>query len=103
MIVVGVDTHKATHTFVGVDAVGHQLGELTVQATTAGHMAALAWAREAFGIDLVWGLEDCRNLSRRLERELLDAGQQVVRVPPHLMAYTAPRHGPGASPTPLMR
>jgi transposase len=34
------------------------------------------------------GIEDCRNLSGRLERELLDAGQQVVRVPPHLMAYT---------------
>ena len=88
MVVVGVDTHKATHTFVGVDAVGRKLGELTVRATTVGHMTALGWAREAFGNDLVWGIEDCRNLSGRLERELLDAGQQVVRVPPHLMAYT---------------
>lgn len=88
MVVVGVDTHKVTHTFVGVDGVGRKLGELTVRATTVGHMTALGWAREAFGNDLVWGIEDCRNLSGRLERELLDAGQHVVRVPPHLMAYT---------------
>ena len=88
MVVVGVDTHKATHTLVGVDAVGRKLGELTARATTVGHMAALGWARAAFGNDLVWGIEDCRNLSGRLERELVDAGQQVVRVPPHLMAHT---------------
>jgi transposase len=73
VVVVGVDTHKKTHTFVGVDAVGRKLAELTVRATTVGHMTALGWAREAFGNDLVWGIEDCRNLSGRLERELLDA------------------------------
>jgi hypothetical protein len=33
-------------------------------------------------------VEDCRHLSRRLERDLLAAGQQVVRVPPKLMANT---------------
>jgi transposase len=88
VIVVGVDTHKATHTLVGADAGGRQLGELTVRATSAGHLKALGWARELFGADLVWGVEDCRTLSSRLERELLDAGQKVVRVPPHLMART---------------
>jgi transposase len=88
VVVVGVDTHKATHTFVGVDAGGRKLGQLTVRAITAGHLTALGWAHEAFGPDLVWGIEDCRNLSGRLERELLDAGQKVVRVPPHLMAHT---------------
>jgi transposase len=88
VVVVGVDTHKATHTLVGADAGGRQLGELTVRATSAGHLKALGWARELFGADLVWGVEDCRTLSSRLERELLDAGQKVVRVPPHLMART---------------
>ncbi|WP_242460642.1 IS110 family transposase [Mycobacterium paragordonae] len=88
MFVVGVDTHKTTHTFVAVDSVGQQLGELTVKAVTGGHLSALSWARQKFGADLVWGIEDCRNLSGRLERDLLDAGQHVVRVPPHLMAYT---------------
>ncbi len=88
VVVVGVDAHKATYTLVGADAGGRQLGELTVRATTAGHLKALGWARDLFGADLVWGIEDCRNLSSRLERELLDAGQRVVRVPPHLMART---------------
>jgi transposase len=88
VVVVGVDAHKATHTLVGVDAGGRKLGELTVQATTAGHIKALDWARNVFGCDVVWGIEDCRHLSLRLERDLLDAGQQVVRVPPQLMART---------------
>ncbi len=88
MIVVGIDVHKATHTLVGVDAGGRKLGELTVQATGEGHMKALGWARRVFGSNLIWGIEDCRNLSSRLERDLLDAGQRVVRVPPQLMART---------------
>ncbi|MGE2817941.1 IS110 family transposase [Mycobacterium heidelbergense] len=88
MIVIGVDAHKATHTLVGVDGGGRPLGELTVPATSAGHIKALDWARSAFGRDLVWGIEDCRQLSSRLERDLLDAGQRVVRVPTKLMART---------------
>jgi transposase len=44
------------------------------------------WARERFGPKAVWAVEDCRHLSARLERDLLTAGQQVVRVPPKLMA-----------------
>ena len=31
-------------------------------------------------------LEDCRHLTRRLEQDLLMAGQRVVRVPTRLMA-----------------
>jgi transposase len=88
VVVIGVDTHKATHTLVGVDAAGRKLAELTVQATTAGHIKALGWGRRQFGSDLVWGIEDCRHLSSRLEHDLLDAGQRVVRVPAQLMART---------------
>ncbi len=88
MVVIGVDTHKKTHTFVGVELSGRKLGELTVPATTAGHLRAFGWAQEKFGTQLIWGVEDCRNLSRRLEQDLLGSGQQVVRVPPHLMART---------------
>ena len=90
MVVIGVDTHKATHTLVGADAGGRKISELTTPATTAGHLKALGWARRQWGedADLLWGIEDCRNMSLRLERDLLDAGQRVVRVPPHLMART---------------
>jgi transposase len=88
MVVIGADVHKRTHTFVAVDEVGRKLGEKTVKATSAGHAEAVMWARERFGAPVVWGIEDCRHLSARLERDLLTAGQQVVRVPPKLMAQT---------------
>jgi transposase len=86
MVIVGADVHKRKHTFVAVDEVGRRLGEKTVNATTAGHVAAIMWAREQFGTDLKWGIEDCRNLSARLERDLMSADQKVVRVPTKLMA-----------------
>lgn len=86
MVVVGADVHKRTHTFVAVDEVGRALGHKVVKATSSGHVAAIVWAREQFGTDVVWGIEDCRNMSARLERDLLGAGQQVVRVPTKLMS-----------------
>lgn len=85
MVVVGTDVHKRTHTFVAVNEVGRKLDEKVVAATTAGHAKAVVWARSQFGPDLLWGIEDCRNLSARLERDLLSAGQKVVRVAPKLM------------------
>lgn len=46
------------------------------------------WARERFGTEVVWAIEDCRHLSARLERDLMGFGQAVVRVAPKLMAQT---------------
>ena len=86
MVVVGADVHKRTHTFVAVDAGGRQLADKVVEATSAGHAIALRWVRATFGAEVVWGVEDGRALSTRLERDLLNAGQHVVRVPPKLMA-----------------
>lgn len=86
MVVVGADVHKRTHTFVAVDEAGRELGHKTFDAITPGHQAAVRWARERFGDDLLWAIEDCRHLSARLERDLLTSGQSVVRVPPKMMA-----------------
>jgi transposase len=88
MVVVGADVHKRTHTFVAVDEVGKKLGQLTVKADGKGHDKAICWAGREFGEDLTWGIEDCRHLSARLEIDLLEAGQRVVRVPAKLMAQT---------------
>ena len=57
----------------------------------------MRWAR---GLDesVVWAIEDCRHVSRRLEQALLAAGERVVRVAPHRMG--ASRRGerePGKS------
>src|SRR6476659_10592368 len=88
MVIVGVDAHKRTHTCVAVDGRGRKLGEKTVPATSAGHASALKWALLEYGPELTWGIEDVRSVSRRLEKDLLSAGQRVVRVPTKLMART---------------
>jgi transposase len=86
MVVLGIDAHKRTHTVVAVDEVGRQLGMRVTQATsTAAHLDLVRWAGR-FGSDRRWAVEDCRHLSRRLEADLLAAGEQIVRVPPKLMA-----------------
>jgi transposase len=84
MVVVGVDAHKGTHTMVAVDDVGGKLGERTVAATSDGHLEAVEWATR--WPERRFALEDCRHLTRRLESDLLAAGEAVVRVPPRLMA-----------------
>lgn len=84
MVILGVDAHKATHTIVAVDGNGRQIGVKTVRAVSAGHLEALRWADQF--PSRCWALEDCRHVTRRLERELLAGGEQVVRVPPRLMA-----------------
>jgi transposase len=87
MVVVGSDVHKRSHTFVAVDEAGRKLAELTVNADHKGHDRAIRWARDRFGDGVSrWAVEDCRHLSARLEIDLLEAGEQVVRVAPKLMA-----------------
>ena len=86
MVVLGIDAHKRSHTVVAVDDAGRKLGERTLGTTTPDHLALLTWA-EQFGTERLWAVEDCRHLSRRLERDLLGAGQRIVRVPPKLMAH----------------
>jgi transposase len=84
MVVIGVDSHKRTHTAVAVDGNGRKLGEKTVAATSDGHLELVRWA--ARFPDRRFALEDCRHLSRRLSTELLVAGESVTPVPPKLMA-----------------
>jgi transposase len=85
MIVVGIDAHKRNHTAVAVNEVGRKLGQRTTGTTSDDHLMLLQWA-EQFGNDRLWAVEDCRHLSRRLERDLLTAGERIVRVPPKMMA-----------------
>ena len=94
VVTVGIDVHKDTHCAVAIDEAGRQLANpVTVRATDAGHRQLLRWARRQFtspsgGRELQFAVEDCRHVSTRLERALLDAGAVVLRVPPKLMAQT---------------
>ena len=87
MVMIGIDAHKRTHTAVVVDEHGMKLAEKTVRGTScADHLELLAWAAGC-AQERMWAVEDCRHLSRRLERDLLGAGERIVRVPPKLMAH----------------
>jgi transposase len=84
MIVIGVDTHKRSHTLVALDAAtGQARGQLTIPATDDGTLEALRFAGD-LDAECVWALEDCRHVSGRLERGLLASGDRVVRVAPGL-------------------
>jgi transposase len=87
MVIFGIDAHKRTHTVVAVDEAGRQLATRTVTTTTAAHLDLFTWA-ETIAAERMWAVEDCRHVSRRLERDLLGAGERIVRVPPKLMADT---------------
>jgi transposase len=83
MIVIGVDVHKQSLTAVAVDEAGRMLDQQTVS-TAEG--APLVWAAALDAEDRLWAVEDCRQLTRTLERQLIGASEQLVRVPPKLMA-----------------
>jgi transposase len=82
MIVIGVDVHKQSLTAVAVDEAGRMLAETTVAAADT---QLRVWASQLAG-ERLWALEDCRQLTQALERELIAAGEELVRVPPKLMA-----------------
>jgi transposase len=80
MIVVGVDVHKHSLTAVAVNEAGRPVAEQTV----GDAQLLLEWAAP-LGEERLWALEDCRQLTRQLERTLVGAGERLVRVPPKLM------------------
>src|SRR5262245_5389220 len=80
MIVIGLDVHKQSVAAVAVDEAGRPLGERTV---LVGSDELVGWA-SALGSARLWAVEDCRQLTRWLERQLLSAGEELVRVPPKL-------------------
>ncbi len=87
MVIVGIDAHERTHTAVAVDEAGRKRGEkATRMTTTEANLELLRWA-DGFGPQRRFAVEDCRHLSRRLEADLLSAGEELVRVPPKLMAH----------------
>jgi transposase len=85
MIVIGTDTHKATHTCGAVFAgTGQLAGELTASARKPGFRDLLAWGRN-LDENRIWAIEDCRHVSGSFERFLVASGELVVCVPPKLM------------------
>jgi transposase len=82
IIVIGVDVHKHSLTAVAVDETGRPLAERTLQRAEDG---LLAWASQ-LDSERLWAVEDCRHVTGALERELVAAGERLLRVPPKLTA-----------------
>ena len=80
MIVIGVDVHKRSVTAVAVDEAGGMLDERTV---LVGSDELIGWASTLDGQRL-WAVEDCRLLTPWLERQLLEGGEELVRISPKL-------------------
>jgi transposase len=81
MIVVGLDVHKHSLTAVAVD----ELGRAVAAQTGPVDGQVVGWAR-SLDAERLWAVEDCRHVTRTLERTLLEAGERLVRVPPRLTA-----------------
>jgi transposase len=79
MIVIGVDVHKHSVSAVAVDAVGRQLDALE----TSDGEELVSWSKRV-GRKRLWAFEDCRHVTRGLERTLQRHRQRLVRVPPRL-------------------
>src|SRR5690242_14208169 len=80
MIVIGLDVHKHSVTAVAVDEAGRPLEEKLIQ---VGSDELVGWAATLDG-ERLWAVEDCRQLTRWLEQQLLGLGEELVRVPPKL-------------------
>ena len=78
-VVVGVDTHKATHVAVAIDGLGGRLGDLTITATPDGYAALVAWARQ-LGTVVRFGVEGTGSYGSGLARFLRRHGLVVVEV-----------------------
>src|ERR671923_720060 len=80
MIVIGLDVHKQSVTAVAVDEAGRPLEEKVIP---VGSNELLDWA-PVLSAQRLWAVEDCRQLTGWLERQLLSVGEELVRVPPKL-------------------
>jgi transposase len=86
MIVIGTDTHKASHTAAALDeGTGRVVADRTVSAKRRSFDDLLLWGR-GLEADRVWAIEDCRHVSGALERFLIARGERIVRVAPKLTA-----------------
>jgi transposase len=86
MVTIGIDPHKDNHQAVAVDRLGRELAQRGCAADGNGFGELLGWARGLNDGERLWVIEDCRHVSGPLERFLLDHGESVARLAPHLMS-----------------
>ena len=78
-IVIGVDTHRDTHTAVALDRLGGWLGETVIETTPAGYRDLVRWA-EGLGSVRAFGIEGSGSWGAGLARQVRVAGHAVLEV-----------------------
>ncbi len=78
--VVGVDTHKASHTASVVSPQGAELAIRTLPADTSGYRRLLAFAQESAPGRRIWAVEGSGSYGRGLTSYLLEHDERVVEV-----------------------
>jgi transposase len=100
-LVIGVDTHKHTHTAALVQATtGGKLAELTVATNPDGYDELLRWA-DQHGASRVWSIEGAGGYGAGLTRYLANAGERVVEL--DRPVRPARRHGAKSDPLDAVR
>ena len=77
-VVIGVDTHKNTHTAAAVSATGAVLDQVTVPAGPVGYRRLIDFGREHSAAS--WAIEGTGSFGAGLTSALLSIGEQVVEV-----------------------
>src|SRR6266498_5229672 len=78
--VLGVDTHKHTHTAAAVTPAGGLVAHLTVAADAAGYRRLLAFADERAPGRRIWAIEGTGSFGAGLTSHLLEHGEWVVEI-----------------------
>jgi transposase len=78
-VVIGVDTHKHTHTAAFVDRLGGVLGALEIEANASGYRRLLRAAGQHPGVR-AWAVEGTGSYGAGLTTMLVAAGEDVVEV-----------------------
>ncbi|WOC16192.1 IS110 family transposase [Pseudochrobactrum sp. MP213Fo] len=88
-IIIGIDTHKATHVAVAINMQGTRLATLSIPSNSKGYSELERWAR-SFGEFRTFGIEGTGSYGAGLSRFLLAQGHNVIEVtqPNRQLRYT---------------
>ena len=88
-IIIGIDTHKATHVAVAIDTQGTRLAALSIPTNPKGYLELERWS-QSFGDVLAFGIEGTGSYGAGLTRSLLAQGHNVIEVtrPNRQLRYT---------------
>ncbi|MFZ7090415.1 IS110 family transposase [Primorskyibacter sp. 2E233] len=88
-VIIGIDTHKATHVAVAIDTQGTRLAAVSIPTSPKGYLELERWSR-SLGHVLAFGIEGTGSYGAGLSRSLLAQGHNVIEVtrPNRQLRYT---------------